>query len=125
MINLSLHLGATYDELVMAGRDPDRLLVVEINPNLPRTRSLPPQFTNTIPLDLVDVVVEADGAPYALGQAAPDDIDAAIATGPGRSSPTGPPSRSASARCPTWWRPSWPRGRVARTGSTARCSPTG
>ncbi len=80
MINLSLHLGATYDELVMAGRDPDRLLVVEINPNLPRTRSLPPRFSNTIPLDIVDVVVEADGAPYALGQVEPDDIDAAIAT---------------------------------------------
>jgi acyl-CoA hydrolase len=79
MVNLSLHLGATYDELVMAGRDPDRLLVVEVNPNLPRTCSLPPQYTNTLPLDLIDVVVEADGAPYALGQAAPDDIDAAIA----------------------------------------------
>ncbi len=79
LLNLSLHLGGTYDELVMAGRDPDRLLVIEVNPKLPRTSSLPPRFTNTLPLDLVDVVVEADGAPYALGQAAPDDIDQAIA----------------------------------------------
>jgi acyl-CoA hydrolase len=78
-VNLSLHLGATYDELVLAGEDPDRLLVVEVNPHLPRTCSLPPHFTNTLPLDLIDVVVEADGAPYALGQAAPDDVDAAIA----------------------------------------------
>jgi hypothetical protein len=46
MINLSLHMGATYDELVMAGCDPDRLLVIEVNPNLPRTSSLPPQFTD-------------------------------------------------------------------------------
>jgi acyl-CoA hydrolase len=78
-LNLSLHLGATYDELVMAGTDPDRLLVIEINPHLPRTSSLAPDYTNTLPLDLVDVVVEADGAPYALAQAGPDDIDRTIA----------------------------------------------
>ena len=47
-VNLSLHLGATYDELMLAGRDPDRLLVIEVNPNLPRTCSLPPEFTNTL-----------------------------------------------------------------------------
>jgi acyl-CoA hydrolase len=78
-INLSLHLGATYDELVMAGTDPERLLVVEVNPHLPRTCSQPPEYTNALPADIVDVLVEADGAPYALGQPAPDDIDGAIA----------------------------------------------
>jgi acyl-CoA hydrolase len=78
-LNLSLHLGATYPELVMAGRDPDRLLMVEVNPHLPRTRSLPPDYTNQLPLDIVDVVIEADGQPYALAQAAADDIDRAIA----------------------------------------------
>jgi acyl-CoA hydrolase len=79
MINLSLHLGATYEELVMAGSDPDRMLVIEVNPNLPRTRSLPPEHTNLVPLDLADVVVESDGAPYALPKTPPDDIDQAIA----------------------------------------------
>jgi acyl-CoA hydrolase len=78
-VNLSLHLGATYDELMMAGRDPERLLVIEVNPNLPRTHSLPPRFTNTLPLDVIDVVVETDGAPYPLPPVPPDDIDAAIA----------------------------------------------
>jgi acyl-CoA hydrolase len=78
-VNLSLHLGATYDELMMAGRDPERLLVIEVNPNLPRTHSLAPHFTNTLPLDAVDVVVETDSAPYALPPVPPDDIDAAIA----------------------------------------------
>ncbi len=78
-VNLSLHIGATYDELVLAGRDPDRLLVVEVNPNLPRTCSLPPDYTNTIPLDVIDVVVEAAGTPYALPPTPPDDIDKAIA----------------------------------------------
>jgi acyl-CoA hydrolase len=78
-VNLSLHLGATYEELVMAGNDPDRQLIIEVNPHLPRTCSLPPQYTNTLPLDLVDVVVEADGEPYVLPPVAPDDIDRAIA----------------------------------------------
>ncbi len=78
-INLSLHLGATRDELVLAGQDPERLLVIEVNPNLPRTCSLPPRFANTVPLDLVDVVVEADGQPFTLPEAPPDDIDEAIA----------------------------------------------
>jgi len=78
-VNLSLHLGATYEELVMAGRDPDRLLIVEVNPNLPATNSLGPDFTNTLPLDIVDVVVRADGAPFTLPQSPPDEVDRAIA----------------------------------------------
>lgn len=78
-VNLSLHLGATYEELVMAGRDPDRLLIVEVNPNLPATSSLGPEYTNTLPFDLVDVVVQAEGAPFALPQAPPDEVDQAIA----------------------------------------------
>ena len=44
-VNLSLHLGATRPELLRAGEDPDRLLIVEVNPNLPRTKSLPPSST--------------------------------------------------------------------------------
>jgi acyl-CoA hydrolase len=78
-VNLSLHLGATRDELMEAGRDPDRVLLVEVNPHLPRTRSLPPGFDNNLPLELVDVLVEADGEPYVLEDPAPTDEDAAIA----------------------------------------------
>ena len=78
-VNLSLHLGATYEELLLAGRDPDRLLIVEVNPNLPRTCSLPPDYANTLPLDVIDVIVEASGAPFTLPQPAPDEIDEAIA----------------------------------------------
>lgn len=78
-VNLSLHVGATYAELLAAANDPDRLLMVEVNPNLPRTHSLPPEYTNTIPLDLIDVLIEADGQPFPLPTSAPDDIDRAIA----------------------------------------------
>jgi len=79
MVNLSLHYGATRPELLQAGRDPDRLLIVEVNPNLPRTRSLPPQFENTIPMGLIDVLVESDATPFALEDPLPDDVDIAIA----------------------------------------------
>ena len=79
-VNLSLHLGATRDELIRAGNDPDRVLLVEVNPHLPRTRSLPPRFDNTLPVELIDVLVEADGEPYALEDPPPTREDAAIAS---------------------------------------------
>jgi acyl-CoA hydrolase len=79
-VNLSLHMGATRDELLRAGRDPKRLLIVEVNSNLPRTKSLPPAYDNTIPLELVDVLVETDATPFALADAPTDEVDAAIAT---------------------------------------------
>ncbi len=78
-LSLSLHLGATRPELLRAGEDPDRLLIIEVNPNLPRTKSLPPAYENSIPLDAVDVLVEANGVPYALPEPPTDDVDDAIA----------------------------------------------
>ncbi len=78
-VNLSLHLGATRPELLAAGRDPDRLLVVEVNPHLPRTASLPPEYDNTLPLDSIDVLVETDVDVFALPEADPNEADRAIA----------------------------------------------
>ncbi|HMD46773.1 MAG TPA: acetyl-CoA hydrolase/transferase C-terminal domain-containing protein [Acidimicrobiales bacterium] len=78
-VNLSLHFGGTRNELLAAGADPDRLLVVEVNPKLPRTSSYPPEFDNTLPLELIDVLVEADGDPFALPEVAATETDVAIA----------------------------------------------
>jgi acyl-CoA hydrolase len=78
-INLSLHYGATRDELLAAGRDPERLLVIEVNPQLPRTTSMPPTYDNTVSVDDIDVLVTADGPPFALEDPPPTEIDAAIA----------------------------------------------
>ena len=78
-VNLSLHFGATRPELLRAGRDPDRLLVVEVNPHLPRTTSLPPRYENTLPLDVVDVLVETTATPFALPEPPTDEVDEAIA----------------------------------------------
>ena len=78
-VNLSLHFGATRPELLRAGTDPDRLLIVEVNQHLPRTGSLPPRYDNTLPLELIDVVVESDSIPFALDEGPTDEIDASIA----------------------------------------------
>ncbi|HEY1830941.1 MAG TPA: acetyl-CoA hydrolase/transferase C-terminal domain-containing protein [Acidimicrobiales bacterium] len=77
-VNLSLHYGATRPELLAAGRDPERLLIVEVNPQLPRTSTIDP-FDNTLLLDLIDIVVETDAVPFALTEPPPDDRDRAIA----------------------------------------------
>ncbi len=78
-VNLSLHVGGTREELLRAGRDPERLLIVEVNANLPRTMSLPPAYDNTIALDAIDVLVESDGTPFALTDAPADAVDEAVA----------------------------------------------
>jgi acyl-CoA hydrolase len=77
-VNLALHYGATRPELLRAGHDPDRLLIMEVNPNLPRTKTLAPEFDNTIPVDVIDVLVEADGMPFSLEEPPPTDEDRAI-----------------------------------------------
>ena len=77
-VNLALHVGGTRDELLRAGRDPDRLLIMEVNSHLPRTASHAP-YDNTIPLDVIDILVEANGVPYALEDAAPSDAERQIA----------------------------------------------
>ena len=78
-ISLSLHSGATRDELLAAGRDPERLLVVEVNPHLPVTSGLLPRYPHTLTLDDVDVLIEAEAVPYALSDPAPTEADLAIA----------------------------------------------
>ena len=122
-VNLSLHLGATLEELEMAGHDPDRLLVIEVNPHLPRTCSLGPEFRNTIPLDLIDVIVEADGVPRAPGHPARRRRPGHRRAGPGVHRRRGHPADRHRA-VPNMVASLLPRGRAAGTGSTARCSPT-
>jgi len=78
-LNLSLHAGATVGELHRAGRDPDRLLIIEANARLPRTCGLPPDAPHTIHVDEVDVVVEVDRDPFELADVEPTDVDRLIA----------------------------------------------
>jgi acyl-CoA hydrolase len=78
-LSLSLHAGATADELVRCGRDPGRLLVVETTPRLPRTLGLPPEHPHGVHVDDVDVLVESDWEPLTLADGKPDAVELAIA----------------------------------------------
>lgn len=77
--SLSLHAGGTVTELVRAGADPDRLLVVEVSAAFPRTRGVPPGYTHSLHVDEIDLLVETDAAPLALPETEPGPIDCAIA----------------------------------------------
>lgn len=76
--SLSLHAGATTGEVNRAGRDPDRVLVVEVNPKLPRTLGWE-GHRHAVHVDQVDVLVEGDRDPFVLADAVPGPIDEAIA----------------------------------------------
>jgi acyl-CoA hydrolase len=79
LMSLSLHAGATIDELHRCGRDPQRVLVVEVNRNLPRTFGLPPEFPHALHVDEVDVVVESERPVIVLPEAPADAVERRIA----------------------------------------------
>ncbi|MBP1817931.1 4-hydroxybutyrate CoA-transferase [Mycobacterium sp. OAE908] len=78
--SLSLHAGGTIGELHRAGADPDRLLVVEVSDAYPRTFGLG-EDRHALHVDEIDILVHSTDAPLALpgGEAAPTDVDRAIA----------------------------------------------
>ncbi len=78
-MSLSLHAGATVGELHRAAADPDRIVVVEINPHLPRTAGVPPQFPHRLHVDEVDAIYENDNPVFVLEDAPPTEVDEAIA----------------------------------------------
>jgi len=77
-MSLSLHAGATVAELHRAAADPDRVVIVEANVQLPRTVGLPPQFPHALHIDEVDVIVHSDVAPFVLADLPATDVERAI-----------------------------------------------
>lgn len=65
-MSLSLHAGAGIEEVHRCGRDPDRLLIAEVNPGLPRTHGLPPEHPHALGADEVDVITTSDRPVIAL-----------------------------------------------------------
>jgi acyl-CoA hydrolase len=78
-LSLSLHAGATVELIQAAARDPQRLLVVETSPHLPRTFGLEPDHPHSIALEEVDVWIEGDARPTRLPETAPGPLEQAIA----------------------------------------------
>ena len=77
-LSLSLHVGAMFDEFKRAAADPERVLIVEINPNCPRTLGLPP-FPHALHVDDADIIVESDRPMFVLPEAPTTDVERAIA----------------------------------------------
>lgn len=77
--SLSLHAGATRKALRDCGRDPDRVLVAEVNPRLPRTFGLPPEHPNSLGPDEIDVLVEAESPVAAFPDEEGGEVERAIA----------------------------------------------
>ena len=77
--SLSLHAGGTALELIRAAKDPDRLLVVEVSDNYPRTFGIEPEHRHALRVEEIDILVESDAAPLPLPEAEPGDADRAIA----------------------------------------------
>ncbi|MDQ2649730.1 MAG: 4-hydroxybutyrate CoA-transferase [Actinomycetota bacterium] len=76
--SLSLHAGASVQELQLAGADPDRLLVVEVSPHFPRTRGWE-EHRHALHVDEIDVLLESDKAPITTEDPPPTEVDRAIA----------------------------------------------
>lgn len=78
-LSLSLHAGATVDELHRCARDPDRVLVIEYSEAFPRTYGLPPEFPHSLHIDEIDIAFESDGAPVDLAEPDGSETDRSIA----------------------------------------------
>ena len=78
-VSLSVHAGATVEELHRAGADPDRLLIVECSPHFPHTHGLEPEHTHRLRLDEIDILIETDRRPLDLADAPASDAERQIA----------------------------------------------
>ena len=77
-VSLSLHAGASVDQIRRAAADPDRLLVVEVSPAFPRTYGVG-DHVHSVGVDEIDVLIESDKEPVVTDDPPPTDIDRAIA----------------------------------------------
>lgn len=78
-VSLSLHAGASVDELHAAGADSNRVLLVEVSPKFPRTYGIEPDNTHRLHVDEIDVLIHSECDPFVILDEPPTDIEMAIA----------------------------------------------
>lgn len=78
-VSLSVHAGATIDELHLAAKDPGRVLIVECSPAFPRTLGVEPDQMHRIHVDEIDILIESEARPLNLADAEPSDAEKEIA----------------------------------------------
>jgi acyl-CoA hydrolase len=77
--SLSLHAGSTSREMQEVGKDPERLLIVEVSEAYPRIPGLEPEYRHALHVDQIDVLVESEAEPLTLEDPEPGDAQRAIA----------------------------------------------
>ena len=86
--SLSLHAGASVGELHRAGADPDRLLIVEVSPGMPKTFGLG-EHRHALHVDEIDLLLESTREPIAVEDPPPTEVERAIAANVARFVPDG------------------------------------
>jgi acyl-CoA hydrolase len=76
-------------EIQRCAADPERLLVVEANRQLPRTLGLPPEHPHVLEIGAVDVLIEVDRPPFSLEDPQAGDVEKAMAAAVSRYVPDG------------------------------------
>jgi len=77
--SLSLHAGATVEELHRAGADPDRVLMVEVSEAFPTTLGLSDDHPHRLHLDEIDVLIRSDRVPVVFEVGPMSEAETAIA----------------------------------------------
>lgn len=78
--SLSLHAGATVNAMRACSHDPNRVLIAEVNPELPRTLGRMPEYSHDLGPDEIDILVHADRPIPTLEDPPPSDVEIAIAS---------------------------------------------
>jgi acyl-CoA hydrolase len=78
-VSLSVHAGASIDEINRVAADPDRLLIVEVSEEFPRTFGIMPHHPHRIHVDNIDALINTDRAPLHLADTEPTEAELTIA----------------------------------------------
>jgi len=78
-VSLSVHAGATVDEIHRVASDPERVLIVEVSEHFPRTFGVLPEYGHRIHVDQIDALITTDRQPLNLADTIPSEAELAIA----------------------------------------------
>lgn len=78
-VSLSLHAGASVDEIHRAAADPNRILIVEVSEKFPRTFGIMPEHAHRIHVDNIDALIVTEREPLNLADTIATDAELAIA----------------------------------------------
>jgi acyl-CoA hydrolase len=78
-VSLSLHAGASVDEIHRAAKDPHRIVIAEVSEKFPRTFGVLPEYGHRIHVDDIDALIYTEREPLNLADAPSNDAENAIA----------------------------------------------